>query len=154
MASVNLHIILGNVGKDPEVRYTTSGNAVCELSIATTEKWKDKNTGELQEQTTWHRVVFWGRQAEVCGEYVKKGNQIYVEGQPYTDEWEDKEGNKRYTGKVRGTKLQLIGGKPPQSDRPRQQESSHNQAQGRTQRPQQQREAPPPDDFEDDVPFN
>lgn len=150
MASVNLHIILGNVGKDPEVRYTTSGQAVCELSIATTEKWKDKNTGETKEQTTWHKVTFWGRQAEICGEYVKKGSQIYVEGQPYTEEWTDKEGIKRYSGKVRGSKLQLLGGKPPQSDRPQQQSSRPAQ----TQRPQQQREAPPPDDdFESDVPF-
>ena len=91
MASVNKVILIGNLGRDPEVRYLPSGDAVANLNLATTEKWKDKN-GEQQEQTEWHRVAFFGRQAEICGEYLQKGSSVYVEGRLQTRKWTDKDG--------------------------------------------------------------
>jgi len=110
MASVNKVILIGNLGRDPEVRYLPSGDAVATLSVATTEKWKDKN-GEQQEQTEWHRVSFFGRQAEICGEYLRKGSQIYVEGRLQTRKWTDKEGKERYTTEIRGDRMQMLGGR-------------------------------------------
>ena len=108
MASVNKVILIGNLGRDPEVRYLPSGDAVATLSVATTEKWKDKN-GEQQEQTEWHRVSFFGRQAEICGEYLRKGSQVYIEGRIQTRDWEDKEGNKRQTTEVVALSMQMLG---------------------------------------------
>lgn len=108
MASVNKVIILGNLGKDPEVRYTAGGDAVCNFSVATTEKWKNK-AGEAQEKTEWHRVVLFGRSAEIAGEYLKKGSPCYIEGKLQTRKWEDKDGNEKYTTEVVGERLQLLG---------------------------------------------
>jgi len=110
MASVNKVILIGNLGRDPEVRYLPSGDAVATLSVATTERWKDKN-GEQQEQTEWHRVSFFGRQAEICGEYLRKGSQIYVEGRLQTRKWTDKEGKERYSTEIRGDRMQMLGGR-------------------------------------------
>jgi single-strand DNA-binding protein len=110
MASVNKVILIGNLGRDPEVRYLPSGDAVANLSVATTEVWKDK-AGEKQEQTEWHRVAFFGRQAEICGEYLRKGSSIYVEGRLQTRKWTDKDGNERYTTEIRGDRMQLLGGR-------------------------------------------
>jgi single-strand DNA-binding protein len=110
MASVNKVILIGNLGRDPEVRYMPSGDAVATLNLATTEKWKDKN-GEAQEQTEWHRISFFGRQAEICGEYLRKGSSIYVEGRLQTRKWTDKEGNERYTTEIRGDRMQMLGGR-------------------------------------------
>jgi len=110
MASVNKVILIGNLGRDPEVRYMPSGDAVATLNLATTEKWKDKS-GEQQEQTEWHRVSFFGRQAEICGEYLRKGSQIYVEGRLQTRKWTDKDGNERYTTEIRGDRMQMLGGR-------------------------------------------
>jgi single-strand DNA-binding protein len=110
MASVNKVILIGNLGRDPEVRYTPNGDAVANLSIATTERWKDKN-GEMQEQTEWHRVSFFGRQAEVCGEYLRKGSSVYIEGRLQTRKWTDKEGNERTTTEIRGDRMQMLGGR-------------------------------------------
>lgn len=110
MASVNKVILIGNLGRDPEVRYLPSGEAVANFSIATTEKWKDKS-GEMKEQTEWHRISFFGRQAEICGEYLKKGGAVYVEGRLQTRKWTDKDGNERYTTEVRGDRMQLLGGR-------------------------------------------
>ncbi|HTT40011.1 MAG TPA: single-stranded DNA-binding protein [Burkholderiales bacterium] len=110
MASVNKVILIGNLGRDPEVRYLPSGDAVATLNVATTEKWKDKN-GEQQEQTEWHRVSFFGRQAEICGEYLRKGSQIYIEGRLQTRKWTDKEGKERYTTEIRGDRMQMLGGR-------------------------------------------
>ena len=110
MASVNKVILIGNLGRDPEVRYLPSGDAVATLSVATTEKWKDKN-GDQQEQTEWHRVSFFGRQAEICGEYLRKGSQIYVEGRLQTRKWTDKEGKERYSTDIRGDRMQMLGGR-------------------------------------------
>jgi single-strand DNA-binding protein len=108
MASVNRVILIGNLGRDPEVRYLPSGDAVANFSIATTEKWKDKN-GEMQEQTEWHRIAFFGRQAEICGEYLRKGSSVYVEGRLQTRKWTDKDGNERQTTEIRGDRMQMLG---------------------------------------------
>jgi single-strand DNA-binding protein len=110
MASINKVILIGNLGRDPEVRYLPSGDAVANFSIATTEKWKDKS-GETQEQTEWHRISFFGRQAEICGEYLKKGSSVYIEGRLQTRKWTDKEGHERTTTEVRGDRMQMLGGR-------------------------------------------
>ncbi len=110
MASVNKVILIGNLGRDPEVRYMPSGDAIANLSVATTETWKDK-AGERQEATEWHRVVFFGKQAEICGQYLKKGSQIYVEGSLRTRKWQDKDGQDRYTTEIRGDRMQMLGGR-------------------------------------------
>jgi single-strand DNA-binding protein len=110
MASVNKVILIGNLGRDPEVRYMPSGDAVANFSVATTEKWKDKN-GEMQEQTEWHRVSFFGRQAEICGEYLRKGSSVYIEGRLQTRKWTDKDGNERTTTEIRGDRMQMLGGR-------------------------------------------
>jgi single-strand DNA-binding protein len=108
MASVNKVILIGNLGRDPETRYTTGGDAVTNIRIATTDTWKDKN-GEKQERTEWHTVVFFGRQAEIAGEYLKKGRQVYVEGRLQTRKWQDKEGQDRYTTEIVADRLQMLG---------------------------------------------
>jgi single-strand DNA-binding protein len=108
MASVNKVILVGNLGKDPETRYTTGGEAVTNIRIATTDTWKDK-AGEKQEKTEWHSVVFFGRQAEIAGEYLKKGRQIYVEGRLQTRKWQDKEGQDRYTTEIVADRMQMLG---------------------------------------------
>lgn len=125
MAAVNKAIILGNLGRDPEVRYTTDGNAVTTFSVATTETRKDRD-GNSQEHTEWHRIVVFGRLAEVCGEYLAKGRSVYVEGSIRTRSWDDKEGNKRYTTEIVGRTVQFLsprgeggrrgGGAPPAED--------------------------------------
>jgi single-strand DNA-binding protein len=111
MASVNKVIILGNVGRDPEVRYTPSGQAVANISLATSRKWKDKASGDMHEETEWHRVVFYDRLAEIAGEYLKKGRPVYVEGRLKTRKWQDKEGKDTYTTEVIADQMQLLGGK-------------------------------------------
>lgn len=110
MASVNKAILIGNLGKDPDVRYMPSGEAIANITLATTDTWKDKS-GEKQERTEWHRVSFFGRQAEVVGEYLKKGSQIYVEGRIQTRKWQDKEGQDRYTTEIVADRMQMLGGK-------------------------------------------
>jgi single-strand DNA-binding protein len=108
MASVNKVILVGNLGRDPETRYTTSGDAVTNIRLATTDTWKDKS-GEKQERTEWHNIVFYGRQAEIAGEYLKKGRQIYVEGRLQTRKWQDKEGQDRYTTEIIADRMQMLG---------------------------------------------
>jgi single-strand DNA-binding protein len=110
MASVNKVILIGNLGRDPEMRYLPSGDAVANLRIATTEQWKDKN-GDKQETTEWHTVVFFGRQAEVCGQYLKKGSSVYIEGSIRTRKWQDQSGQDRYSTEVRGDRMQMLGGR-------------------------------------------
>jgi single-strand DNA-binding protein len=107
--SVNKVILIGGLGRDPESRYTPSGTAVATLSLATKEEWKGKD-GQKQESTEWHRVVAWGRLGEICGEYLHKGSQVYIEGRLQTKAWEDKEGNKRYTTEVVAQRMQMLGG--------------------------------------------
>lgn len=108
MASVNKVILIGNLGNDPDMRYLPSGDAVANFSIATTEKYKDKS-GEMQEVTEWHRISFFGKTAEICGQYLKKGSAVYVEGSIRTRKWQDKEGNDRYTTEIRGDRMQMLG---------------------------------------------
>ncbi len=110
MASVNKVILIGNLGRDPETRYTTGGDAVTNLRIATTETWKDK-AGEKQEKTEWHTVVLFGRQAEIAGEYLKKGRPVYIEGRLQTRKYTDKEGVEKYSTEVVGDRMQLLGGR-------------------------------------------
>ncbi len=109
MASVNKVILVGNLGADPETRYLPSGDALCNLRLATTDNWKDKSSGEKKEQTEWHRVTFFGKLAEIAGQYLKKGSQIYVEGSLRTRKWQDKDGNERYTTEIRGDTMQMLG---------------------------------------------
>lgn len=106
---VNKVILVGNLGKDPEVRYMPSGSAAANLTLATSESWKDKQTGEQKERTEWHNIVFFGRLAEIAGEYLKKGSQIYVEGSLRTRKWQDKTGNDRYTTEIVANEMQMLG---------------------------------------------
>ncbi len=106
---VNKVILVGNLGKDPEVRYTQDQSAVANITLATSESWKDKTSGEKVEKTEWHRIVFFGRLAEVAGEYLKKGSQIYVEGRLQTRKWQDKEGKERYTTEIVANEMQMLG---------------------------------------------
>ena len=108
---VNKVILVGNLGKDPEIRYTPSGAAIANITLATTDSWKDKQTGEQQERTEWHRIVFFSRLAEIVGEYLKKGSQIYVEGRIQTRKWQDQSGQDRYTTEVVGNEMQMLGSK-------------------------------------------
>lgn len=145
---VNRVMLIGTLGQDPEVKYLGNGNAVCNLSLATSEEWKDKQSGEKKSQTEWHRVVLFGKVAEIAGEYCRKGGQVYIEGKLKTREWE-KDGVKRYSTEIvvdmQGT-MQLLGGKPADGGNaaPRQQQQS---------RPQQSQQAAPPEDFDQDIPF-
>jgi single-strand DNA-binding protein len=111
MASVNKVILIGNLGKDPEVRYAPSGSAIANVTIATSRSWKDKNSGERQEETEWHRVVFYDRLAEIAGEYLKKGKSVYVEGRLKTRKWTDKEGVEKYTTEIIAQEMTMLGGR-------------------------------------------
>ena len=109
MASLNKVILIGNLGRDPETRYAPSGDAICNITVATTETWKDKASGERKEATEWHRVVFFGRLAEIAAQYLRKGSQIYVEGRLQTRKWQDKDGQDRYTTEIRGDEMKMLG---------------------------------------------
>ena len=111
MASINKVILIGNLGRDPEVRYTPSGAAVCNVSLATTRNWKSKDSGDKVEETEWHRVVFYDRLAEIAGEYLKKGRSIYVEGRLKTRTWQDKDGVEKYTTEIVAEQMQMLGGR-------------------------------------------
>lgn len=111
MASINKVILIGNLGRDPEVRYTPNGSAVCNLGIATTRNWKNKESGERQEETEWHRVVMFDRLAEIAGEYLKKGRPVYIEGRLRTRKWTDKDGVEKYTTEIYAEQMQLLGGR-------------------------------------------
>ncbi|MDM9593595.1 single-stranded DNA-binding protein [Pseudomonas guariconensis] len=157
---VNKVILVGTCGQDPEVRYLPNGNAVTNLSLATSEAWTDRQTGQKVEKTEWHRVVLFGKVAEIAGEYLRKGSQCYIEGKLKTREWE-KDGIKRYSTEVHvdinGT-MQLLGGRPDsqgggqqQQGQPQQQRRQPRQQQ--RQEPQQNQQSAPPDNFDDDIPF-
>ena len=109
---VNKVIILGNVGTDPEVKSMSNGSSVTNISVATSESWKDKNTGEKKEKTEWHRVVFFRKLAEIAGQYLTKGSQVYIEGKLQTRKWQDPQGNDRYTTEIVANQMQMLGGKP------------------------------------------
>ena len=115
MSSVNKAILIGRVGRDPESRFLASGEAVCNFSIATSEQWKDKN-GEKQEATEWHRISFFGKVAEVCAQYLKKGSTVYIEGSIRTRKWTDKDGTEKYSTEIKGERMQMLGGRTAPSD--------------------------------------
>lgn len=117
MASVNKVIVVGNLGADPETRYLPSGEAVTNIRVATTDRWKDKASGEMKEVTEWHRIAFFGRLAEIAGEYLKKGSQVYVEGSLRTRKWQDKEGHDRYSTEIRGDVMQMLGSRAGSGER-------------------------------------
>ena len=165
MKGVNKVIIVGNCGQDPEVRYSPSGMCFCNVSIATSESWKDKQSGEQKERTEWHRVVLQGKLAEIAGEYLKKGSQAYFEGKLQTRKWQDQSGQDKYTTEVvvdsfTGV-MQLLGSKPQgqqgqQQASPQYQQQQRQQAEQQWASPQQQRQPAynePPIDFSDDIPF-
>lgn len=116
MRGINKAIVVGNLGADPETRYMPSGGAVTEIRIATSESWKDKDSGDQKERTEWHRVVAYGRLAEIMGEYLKKGRQVYVEGALRTEKWTDRDGNERYTTKIIAREMQMLGGRGGSAD--------------------------------------
>ncbi|EBJ1244379.1 single-stranded DNA-binding protein [Salmonella enterica subsp. enterica serovar Reading] len=156
---VNKVIIVGTLGNDPEVKYAASGSAIANLSVATSEQWKDKQTGEKKEQTEWHRVVIFGKLAEVAGEYLRKGSQVYIEGQLRTRKWTDSNGVDRYTTEIfipqMGGVMQMLGGKRDDSgQQPHQQSGQQPQ---RQQKPTKQQSPQggnePPMDFDDSIPF-
>jgi single-strand DNA-binding protein len=163
MASVNKVIIVGNLGADPETRYTPGGDAVTNIRVATTDKWKDKASGEMKEATEWHRISFFGRLAEVAGEYLKKGSQVYVEGSLRTRKWQDKDGQDRYSTDIRGDVMQMLGrreggGAPrdegaPRGGEARGGESRGGESKGGDAKPAQKKPAGKFDDMEDDIPF-
>lgn len=116
MASLNKAQLIGHLGADPETRYTTGGDAVCTIRLATTESWRDKSSGEQREATEWHRVVFYRRMAEVAGQYLRKGSQVYIEGKIVTNKWTDKDGIERYTTQINGTEMKMLGKRHGGSD--------------------------------------
>ena len=144
MASVNKWIGIGNLGADPESRFTASGEAVCNISIACTETWRDKATGEKKEMTEWVRVGFFGKLAEIAVQYLRKGSQVYIEGSLRTRKWQDKNGQDRYTTEIRGDVMKMLGGKP---------EGRQQSAAPRQQAQQQQQSSAPSGEFDDDIPF-
>jgi len=154
MASVNKVILIGNLGRDPEVRYMPSGDAVANISIATTETWKDKN-GEKQEKTEWHRVAMFGKTAEIAGEYLKKGSQVYIEGRLETRKWTDKEGQERTTTEVRADRMQMLGSRSGGSERmaPPEDEAARAAAAAPAKKPAGAAKGNGLEDLEDDIPF-
>ena len=171
MASINKVIVIGNLGKDPEVRYMPSGSAICNITVATTRQWKNKESGDKMEETEWHRISFFDRQAEIAGEYLKKGSSVYVEGRLKTRKWTDKEGVERYTTEIIADVMQLLGarqgmggGQGPEDDNGGYTErAAPAQRSAPAARPPQaaaapaQRQAPKPatgfDNMDDDIPF-
>ena len=157
MASVNKVILVGNLGADPEVRYMSNGEAVANVRLATTESWKDKNSGEKREVTEWHRVVFYRKLAEIVGQYLKKGSSVYIEGRIRTRKWQDKEGQERYTTEIEATEMQMLGGRQSAAS------SSGGEAEyggsmpssssGGGSRPAPAKKAPSLDTMDDDIPF-
>ena len=145
---INKVILVGNLGADPETRAMPSGSSVTNISIATQESWKDKNTGDQQERTEWHKVVFFGRLAEIAGEYLKKGSQVYVEGKLRTQKWQDREGKDRWTTEVVANEMQMLGGRAGSGAPAAQEPAPTSAPQGSSDTPQ---DSPPP--FYDDIPF-
>jgi len=152
---VNKVILVGNLGADPETRYTASGAAITNIRIATSESWRDKQTGENQERTEWHRVVFFGRLAEISGEYLRKGSQVYIEGSLRTNKWQGQDGQDRYTTEVIASEMQMLGARGGEaSARPAGVGFRDNKPEQQSQAPAQSTPAPAEDNFaEDDIPF-
>jgi len=157
MASVNKVILIGNLGRDPEVRYAPSGSAICNVTLATSRNWKNRDTGERQEETEWHRVVFYDRLAEIAGEYLKKGRPVYIEGRLKTRKWTDKDGVEKYTTEIVADQMQLLGGREGMGGAP--EDGGDRPARSA---PAPRAAAPKPaakssstgfDDMDDDIPF-
>ena len=148
---VNKVTLIGNLGADPEIRYTAGGSAVANVRLATAETWRDKETGDQQERTEWHRVVFFSRLAEIVGEYLKKGAQIYVEGRLQTRKWQDRDGNDRYTTEIVANEMQMLGGRGGASVGDG--GGNFEETAGATQKSTSNAPEPPMDDFDDDIPF-
>ena len=153
MSSLNKCQLIGRLGDNPEIRYTPSGTCVANLSIATSEQWTDKNTGQKQERTDWHRVVFFGKVAEIAGEYCKKGSQIYIEGQIRTEKYQDKKsGEDRYTTKIYGRDLKLLGSRTD-SSQPQAAQQTNAAQPVQSASPVENASAGRGDGFDDDIPF-
>ena len=144
MAGVNKAIVVGNLGNDPEIRYAANGSAIASISVATSERWKDKNSGEQQERTEWHRIKLFGRQAELAGEYLKKWSQVYIEGRIQTSKYQDKDGNDRWSTEIVASQMTFLGGRGGGGGGDSQSASSASPP---------QRESGPSGDFDDDIPF-
>lgn len=156
MSSLNQVNLIGRVGQDPEIKYMPSGEAVANVSLATSERWKDKQTGEQKEATEWHRLTFYGKLAEIVGQYVTKGSLIYVGGSLRTRKWQDQQGQDRYTTEVKASEMRMLGGKSDNAGGGRDGNNGQPQQQQR-QAPQQQQRPPqqqsPNDKYDDDIPF-
>ncbi len=163
MASVNKVILVGNLGADPENRFAPSGDAICNIRLATTENWRDKATGERREATEWHRVVFFGKLAEIAGQYLKKGSQVYIEGSLRTRKWQDQSGQDRYTTEIRGDEMKMLGRREGAGEAPVR-GGDGGSYDAPPSRPQTQQAAPRASspaagggggfgDFDDDIPF-
>ena len=150
MAGINKAIIVGNLGNDPEVRYSNNGAAIANITVATSDSWKDKNTGERQERTEWHRIVMFNRLGEIAGEYLKKGSKVYIEGKLQTRKWQDQQGQDRYTTEIVADEMQMLGGQSNDAQMSQGGQQQGFQGGGQQQAPQQQ---PPANDFDDDFPF-
>ncbi len=160
MASVNKVILVGNLGADPESRFAPSGDAICNIRLATTESWRDKQSGDKKEATEWHRVTFYGKLAEIAGQYLRKGSQVYIEGSLRTRKWQDQSGQDRYTTEIRADEMKMLGGREGAGNsapqQPRQQQAPQQQAPQRS-------AAPAPanagggnsgfGEYDDDIPF-
>ncbi len=162
---INKVILVGNLGNDPEVRYAANGSAIANISVATTDSWKDKNTGEQQDRTEWHRVVMFNRLGEIAGEYLKKGSQVYIEGKLQTRKWQDQSGQDKYSTEIVASEMQMLGGRgggsetgggggyqaPQQRQQAPQQQGG--QQGGQQASPQPAAQPQPSNDFDDDIPF-
>lgn len=144
---VNKVILVGNLGQDPEVRYSPNGGAIANISVATSESWKDKNTGEQVDKTEWHRVVFFRRLAEIAGEYLKKGSKVYIEGKLQTRKWQDKNGQDRYTTEIVANEMQMLDSRGGSANFSQAEPAAASNKGGAP------ADAPPPADFDDDIPF-
>ncbi len=144
---INKVILVGNLGADPDTRYMPSGGAVTNLSLATSESWKDKQSGEQKERTEWHKVAMFGRLAEISAEYLRKGSQVYIEGKLRTRKWQDRDGNDRWTTEIIADEMQMLGGRGGGGGAPMRGDDSYSQ------RAPSQPAAAEPDDFDDDIPF-
>jgi single-strand DNA-binding protein len=157
MASVNKVILIGNLGRDPEVRYAPSGSAICNVTLATSRQWKDKTSGEKQEETEWHRVVFYDRLAEIAGEYLKKGRPVYVEGRLKTRKWTDKDGVEKYTTEIVADQMQLLGSREGMGEGGGEggaaRSAPASRPAGGTAKPAAQKSSTGFDDMDDDIPF-
>ena len=154
MASVNKVIVVGNLGRDPETRYMPSGDAVTNISIATTDRYKDKQSGEMKENTEWHRIAFFGKLAEIAGQYLKKGSQVYVEGRLRTRKWTDQSGQDKYSTEIVAETMQMLGGKPAgtSSDEHQKEQGANSYSQARS-TPTPTPAAASMGAMDDDIPF-